>query len=424
MRGNIFNVLLALVTDSGPDGEYGRGGRLTDRIGLGVLTRLVHRDLIDEVLIDTGRTERRRRVLPARVVVYFVLAMTLFFDDAYEEVMRKLVEGLRFLRSWDDDWQVPTSSALCQARARLGSEPLRELYERVARPLAGAGTPGAWLGDLRVMAIDGVQLDVPDSPDNDAEFGRGASKGLDAPYPKVKVLGLGECGTHAVIDAHLGGVHVDERDLARPLLASFEPDMLVLADRGFYSHQFWQEAAATGAHLLWRVQSGLTLHPVTELADGSYLSVLLTTIERQRLRRHQARGLAAVPQGPTVRVIEYDITNRDTADRSPIRLITTIVAPEQATAAELAAVYHQRWEFESSLAEIETRQRGSYRVLRSHSPEMVRQEIWALLLTHYAIRALMHEATDPDGLDPLRMSFIRTLRIVRRHVTGQAGFSP
>jgi Insertion element 4 transposase N-terminal/Transposase DDE domain len=409
------------VTDSG----CGVGAdRLTDRIGLGVLTRLVHRDLVDEVLADTGRTERRRRLLPARVVVYFVLAMTLFFDDAYEEVMRKLVEGLRFLRSWDDDWQVPTSPALCKARARLGAAPLRELFDRVARPLAGPGTPGAWLGDLRVMAIDGVQLDVPDTTDNDDEFGRGASKGLDGPYPKVKVLGLGECGTHAVIDAHLGPIHIDERDLARPLLASIEPGMLVLADRGFYSHQFWQEAAATGAELLWRVQSGLTLHPVTELADGSYLSVLLSTIERQRIRRQQARGLPADPQGPTVRVIEYDITNRESQGGSPIRLITTILDPDTASAAELAATYHQRWEFESSLAEIETRQRGSYRVLRSHSPEMVRQEIWALLLTHYAIRALMNEATDPDGLDPLRMSFIRALRIVRRHVTGQAGFSP
>lgn len=412
------------MTDSDPGGESGRADRLTDRIGLGVLTRLVHRDLIDEVLADTGRTERRRRLLPARVVVYFVLAMTLFFDDAYEEVMRKLIDGLRFLRSWDDDWQVPTASALCQARARLGSEPMRELYDRLARPLAGPGTPGAWLGDLRVMAIDGVQLDIPDTADNEDEFGRGSSLGLDAPYPKVKVLGLGECGTHAVIDAHLGGVLVDERELARPLLASVEPGMLVLADRGFYSREFWQEAAATGAQLLWRVQSALHLHVVTELADGSYLSVLLTTIERQRLRRHQARGLTTVPQGPMVRVIEYDITNRDTHSGSPIRLITTILDPEMASAAELAAVYHQRWEFESSLAEIETRQRGSYRVLRSHSPEMVRQEIWALLLTHYAIRALMFEATDPDGLNPLRMSFIRTLRIVRRHVTGQAGFSP
>jgi hypothetical protein len=306
------------VVDGSAGGEHGLADRLTDRIGLGVLTRLVHRDLVDEVLADTGRTERRRRLLPARVVVYFVLAMTLFFDDAYEEVMRKLVDGLRFLRSWDEHWQMPTSSALCQARARLGAEPLRELYARVARPLAGAGTPGAWLGDLRVMAIDGVQLDIPDTADNEDEFGRGVSLGLDAPYPKVKVLGLGECGTHAVIDAHLGGVLVDERELARPLLASVEPDMLVLADRGFYSREFWEEAAATGAQLLWRVQSALKLHVVTELADGSYLSVLLTTIERQRLRRHQARGLRTVPQGPMVRVIEYDIANRETHSGTPI----------------------------------------------------------------------------------------------------------
>ena len=413
------------MSDTIPGCANGHPDRLTDRIGLGVLTRLMHRDLIDEVLADTGRTERRRRLLPARVVVYFVLAMTLFFDDAYEEVMRKLVDGLRFLRSWNENWEVPTASALCQARARLGAAPLAELYARVARPLAGAGTPGAWLAGLRVMAIDGVQLDVPDTTDNDDEFGRGTSLGLEAPYPKVKVLGLGECGTHAVIAAHLGGVLVDERDLARPLLTSFTADMLVLADRGFYSREFWGEAAKTGAQLLWRVQSSLKLHVVTELADGSYLSVLLSTVERQRIRRHQTRGLHTVPQGPIVRVIEYDIANRDTDEaHSPIRLITTLLDPEIAPAAELAAVYHQRWEFESSLAEIETRQRGSFRVLRSHSPEMVRQEIWALLLTHYAIRALMHEAADPEGFDPLRLSFIRTLRIVRRHITGQAGFSP
>lgn len=413
------------MSDRNSGAEYGREDRLTDRIGLGVLTRLVHRDLVDEVLAQTGRTERRRRLLPARVVVYFVLAMTLFFDDAYEEVMRKLVEGLRFLRSWDDDWQVPTSSALCQARARLGSEPLRELYDRVAQPLAGAGTPGAWLGDLRVMAIDGVQLDIPDTSDNDAEFGRGARLGdLEPPYPKVKVVGLAECGTHAVIDAHIGGVRTDERDLARPLLASFEPDMLILADRGYFSREFWDEVAETGAELLWRVQVTQQLPVVTELADGSYLSVLMTTTEYQRRRRSMSRGVNITPRGTRVRVIEYDITNRDTQSGSPIRLITTILDPDIASAAELAAAYHQRWEFESSLAEIETRQRGSYRVLRSHSPEMVRQEIWALLLTHYAIRALMYEASDPDGLDPLRMSFIRTLRIVRRQVTGQAGFSP
>lgn len=172
------------------------------------------------------------------------------------------------------------------------------------------------------------------------------------------------------------------------------------------------------------MQSSLTLHVITELPDGSYLSMLLTDVERQRIRRHHTRKLNTVPQGTPVHVIEYDITNRDNDGGLPIRLITTILDPDLATAAELAAVYHQRWEFESSLAEIETRQRGSYRVLRSHSPEMVRQQICALLLTHYAIRALMYETADPDGLDPLRLSFIHTLRIVRRQVTEQAGFPP
>jgi hypothetical protein len=412
------------MADGAAGSEHGPADRLTDRIGLGVLTRLVHRDLIDEVLADTGKTERRRRLLPARVVVYFVLAMTLFFDDAYEEVMRKLVDGLRFLRSWDGDWQVPSASALCQARMRLGAEPLRELYARIAQPLATAGTPGAWLADLRVMAIDGVQLDVPDTADNDEEFGRGKSLGLQAPYPKVKLLGLGECATHAVIDASLGGVLVNERELARPLLASIEPGMLVLADRGFYSRTFWDEAVDTGAQLLWRVSSSMKFHVVSELIDGSYLSVLFTDVDRKRFLRGRAQGLDPAPVGPIVRVVEYDIANRETSENSTIRLITTILDPELASATELAAVYHQRWEFESSFAEIETHQRGSFRVLRSQSPEMVRQEIWALLLTHYAIRALMYEAADPDQLDPLRLSFIRTLRIVRRHVTGQAGFSP
>jgi hypothetical protein len=413
-----------LVADS--DSGEARSGddRLTDRIGLGVLTRIVHRDLVDEVLAETGAVERRRRLLPARVVVYFVLAMTLFFDDAYEEVMRKLVQGLRFLRSWNEDWQVPSSSALCQARARLGERPLRELYLRVALPLGGPGTAGGWLGELRVMAIDGVQLDVPDTTANETAFGRGSSKGLDAPYPKVKVVGLGECGTHAVVDAHIGGVLVDERELARPLLPSFEPDMLVVADRGFYSREFWHECVDTGAHLLWRVQSSMNLPVVEQFPDGSYLSVLTSAVERRRLRRHRARGLDVVPAGTAVRVVEYQITNRDSKEDGPVRLISTLLDPDLASAAELAGTYHHRWEFESSLAEIETRQRGSFRVLRSQSPEMVRQEIWALLLTHYAIRALMYEAAEGADIDPLRLSFIRSLRIVRRQVTGQAGFSP
>src|ERR1700712_3384536 len=213
--------------------------RLTDPIGIGVLAKVIPADLIDEVLIETRAMQQRIRLLPARVVVYFVLSLSLFFGDAYEEVMQKLVQGLRFTRLWGVDWQVPTASALCQARRRLGEEPIRELFERVAVPLATPGTPGAWLGRWRLMAIDGVQLDVADTAENEAEFSRLFKDTLPAPYPQARVVGLGECGTHAIIAAQIGGCHVGERELAAGLLGSLEPGMLLLADRGFYSKQVW-----------------------------------------------------------------------------------------------------------------------------------------------------------------------------------------
>lgn len=329
---------------------------------------------------------------------------------------------LVFLRSWDDDWHVPSSAALCKARARLGEEPLRELFERVAVRLAGPGTPGAWLAGRRMMAVDGVQMDVPD---NEEVFGRGKThRSLDDPYPKVKVVALAECGTHAIVDAQIGAVDTNERELARALLDGLCPEMLVIADRGFFSHEFWREATATGADPLWRVQSMVSLPVVQYLSDGSFLSRPTGKAQHQRNRRNQARGTGTVPEGVPIWVIEYEIGNRGRDEPGPIRLITSLLDHEIAPAAELAAAYHHRWQIETSFAEIETSQRGSYRVLRSHSPAMVRQEIRGLLTTHYAIRELMYHAADSDSVDPLRLSFIRTLRVVRRHITGQAVFPP
>ena len=397
--------------------------RLTDRIGIGVLAKVIPADLIDEVLIETRAMQQRVRLLPARVVVYFVLSLSLFFGDAYEEVMQKLVQGLRFTRLWGADWQVPTASALCQARRRLGEEPIRELFERVAVPLATPGTPGSWLGRWRLMAIDGVQLDVADTAENEAEFSRLFKDTLPAPYPQARVVWLGECGTHAIIAAQIGGCQVGERELAAGLLGSLEPGMLLLADRGFYSKQFWLEVAATGADLLWRVSASLKLAVLELFDDGSYRSMIIDTLERQRQRRAKIRGEDRQPAGITVRVIEYQITGRDGAGET-IRLLTTIMDHTAATATELATTYAQRWEFEISLAELETRQRGPLRVLRSQSPEMTRQEIWGMLLVHYAIRALMAQVATELNTDPDRVSFIRSLRIVRRQVTDQAAFSP
>ncbi|MGH3628083.1 MAG: IS4 family transposase [Sciscionella sp.] len=406
--------------------DAGSGVRLTDRIGIGVLTRVVGRDLVDEVLAETGRVEQRRRLLPARVVVYYVMGLSLFFSDAYEEVMRKLVGGLQFLRVWDHGWEVPSASALCQARQRLGEEPMRALFDRVAQPMLTAGAGRGWFASLRLMALDGVMLDLPDTDANVERFGRSSNAIADSPFPQARVVALSECGSRAVVSAEIGECHAGERELAWGFLDRIDEQMLILADRGFYSYEFWQQVRVRGAQLLWRIKTNVNLPVDEQLPDGSYLSALAPKSMRSDIARGKGRRLDRY-QIP-VRVVDYVITNRGPAaeDREPetIRLITSILDPELAPAAELAALYHQRWEIELAFDEIETHQMGRPRVLRSRSPQLVCQEIWALLLTHYAIRHLMFEAAEDTDTDLDRISFMRSLRIIRRQVTDQAAFSP
>lgn len=403
--------------------------KLVDRISLGVLTDAVPRDFIEDCLNETGKREQRKRSLPAHVMVRFCQAMCLFPDDDYEEVIRKLAGSLRSMDSWSDDWQVPTTSAITQARQRLGPEPLALLFQRVAEPVAELGTKGAWLRSRRLMAMDGFHLDVPDTPDNLEEFGRRNNGGHPAAYPQVLIVGLGECGSHALIDAAMGrGQGGDERALAAELIPSVTPDMLVLADRNFFSFALWTQSRSTGSDLLWRVSSGLGLPVLEWLEDGSYLSVVIHPRARNARRAgvmeaarlgHELDPADAI----RVRVVEYDVPGRGENDEV-VCVLTSILDPREASAVELAAAYHERWEFESLIDEVKTHQRGPGRVLRSKSPQMVYQEIWAMLLTHYAIRRLMCRAADEADVDPDRLSFVRSLRIVRRHVTEQADFSP
>ncbi len=221
----------------GGDTTFQVSGRLTDHVAIGVLSSLIHRDIVDDVIRDCGKREKRSRLLPAHVVVYYVLALNLFFGEAYEEVMRLLVGGLRFLGNWRDDWKVPSTSAISQARTRLGEAQLKLLFERIAVPMARPGTCGAWFRGLRMVAIDGVVLDVADTAANDEEFGRSGNDKATSPFPQVRLLAVGECGTHAVIDAALGAVSTGEQRIAEELIVRFTPDMLVLADRNFYSYQ-------------------------------------------------------------------------------------------------------------------------------------------------------------------------------------------
>jgi hypothetical protein len=420
------------MVDMSELGPVPAGGlsRLTDRISLGVLAETLPRELIEEVLAETGRREQRSRRLPAHVMVRFCLAMCLFFEDDYEEVMRKLVGSLQDMGSWRDEWVVPSTSAITQARRRLKADPLRVLFERVAGPVAGRGTKGAWLGSWRLMTTDGFMLDVVDTPDNAKEFGRLDTGPKASAFPQVRVVTMEECGSHAAVAASFGACKVDERSLLRDILGALEPDMLLIADRNFYSFELWQQALATGADLLWRVTSSVTLPVIEALPDGSYRSVVINpkvTGSRRRTLIDQVRAGEQVPAGQAVavRVVEYEVPDRDGGGTGElICLITSILEADLATATELAAAYHERWESETSFREKKTYLRGSGRVLRSKSPEMVHQEIWAFLLTHHAVRKLMCHAADEAGLDPDRLSFTRSLRVIRRQVTDQAGFPP
>ncbi|MFI1730449.1 IS4 family transposase [Streptomyces acidicola] len=384
------------------------GERLSDRIAIGVPTRAFPPQLIDEVIAGTGRAEQRSRLLPARVVVYFILAMCLFFGQPYEEVARLLGDGLGDGRR---SWRVPTTAAIGRARRRLGVEPLKLLFARVCRPVAVAETAGAWYRRWRLVAVDGTTLDLADTAENDSFFGRpGSGRGTGA-FPQARVVALAECGTHAVFGAAVGPVSVSEPVLSRQLSGELRAGMLLLADRGFYGFELWQAARATGADLLWRMRKSAALPVVQVLADGSYLS----TVHAEKDRKNRRNPVA-------VRVIEYTLAR--TGDAAVYRLLTTLLDPEQAPARELAALYAQRWEIETTLDEIKTHQRGPKLVLRSRYPWGVEQEIYGLLLVHHAIRQLMHQAALREGLDPDRLSFTRSLRIVRRQVPAQAAFSP
>ena len=386
------------------------------------------RDLLEEVLNRTQRREKRTRRLPAHVMIRYVIAMGLFAAESYDEVMRRLVGNLHRLGSWDDDWQVPTKSAITQARQRLGAEPMKALFERAAVPLAGPGTKGAWLGRRRLMAIDATSFDVADTVENVERFGRMGSGPKASTYPKLHVAALAECGSHAVVGAVLGGCRTGERTLAADLTAAVGPGMLVMADAGIYSYELFNAFAATGADLAWRIGASVSVGHLRWLPDGSYQALIfksgLSAQRRARLIEQTKSGLDIPAElAREVRVVEYTVPDRN-PDGELIAVITTITDPHDIPAVDLAGAYHQRWEEESALDEIKTDLRGRGEVLRSKTPDLVEQQLWGLLLAHYAIRALLLDAADPAGYDPDRMSFVKGLRVVRRQVTDQAAITP
>lgn len=381
------------------------GTRITDYISLGVIAKFFPLQKIESILKETGKASVRKRDLPAHVVVYYVIALAVYMRASYREVLRCLLEGLQWLLDPAATVKVAGKSGISQARTRLGWEPVKKLYQTVVRPMATERTKGAWYRGWRLVSLDGSTLDVADTAENEAAFGRpGASRGASA-YPQIRFVALLESGTHILTGAQMAGCRADETVLAKQVIPRLQKGMLCLADRYYPGYELWRKAQNTGADLLWRVRKNVRLDCERRLPDGSYLSrIYRSTADRVRQRN-----------GIVVRVIEYRLEGIPGAE--PLyRLMTTILDHRQAPAKELAPLYHERWEIETSLDELKTHLRGARIVLRSKTPELVRQEFYGLLMAHFAVRGLMHEAALQAHEDPDRLSFLHAVRVVQRRL--------
>ena len=401
--------------------------RLPGRVAVGVLTRVFPPVLVDEVVAGAGVAEQRIRVLPARLVVYYTLAMIVFFQSSYSQVWVKLIGGLDWAKSFRARVAVgmsPSPAAISKARVRLGWQVMADLLERVAGPLAGQDDGWAYVAGLRLVAVDGLTVDVPDTAANGAEFGRpGGGRGPGA-FPQVRVVALAECGSRALMGARCAGVTTGEQTLVGQLMGLLGEGMLVVADRGFLSHKTLSATLATGAHALFRAKADIDLPVLSVLADGTYISRIADPAVSGRLRRQGKRG-ADLP-GITVRVIEYSVTTHDEEDISEVfALLTDLIDPTQLTAVQAAEAYTQRWEIETAFGELETGIRGGPAVvLRSKSPDMIRQELYALLCVYQAIRTLICTSAADAGLDPDRISFTCAKNAIAARVSDAAAFSP
>jgi Insertion element 4 transposase N-terminal len=429
-----------------------------DQVSLGVLVNAVPRDAVDDAVMACGVREKRSDgKLPAHVITYLTLALSLFPDEDYTEVATKVTGSLDRWGCWRAAWTVPTASAITQARQRLGRGVFPELFERCCGPVAGKPGPtaqavalgtarGSFLRRWRLLAIDGFEIDVPDSVEN-AEFGYAGSGDNRSAFPKVRVVALAECGTHAFVAAEVDAYRVGEKTLAARLYPRLRTDELLTADRGFYSWAAWDSAAATGAALLWRAPTQLELPVVKVLDDGTFLTVLIApTIRghrRERLLLAAARAgqdladINIVPDAfdqrglPVIhlaRVVEYDVPDRvGNGSGEVIVVLSTITEPagdNGARADELAVAYNERWEQETANDQLKTHLRGPGRVLRSRLPDLVYQEVWAYLIVHHAISELTARASAAADLDPDSLSFAKALRMIRRTATGTADIPP
>ncbi|TAL28218.1 MAG: IS4 family transposase [Phenylobacterium sp.] len=392
----------------------GAGARLADYLSASLLARVFPAEEVHAVLDAHGCNSQRLRSFPAVAGVYYCMALSLYPEAAYEEVFAAVAQGLAWAAGAADPQRVAKSS-ISGVRSKIGAAPLRDLVERCCVALADARThPQAFYRGLRLVAVDGSNFELPDEADNVQQFGRPGSRTGMAGYPQAQCAVLVECATHAILGANIGAYRASEWEVCQPLMSRLQPGMLCLADRGFNGYEYWRQARASGADLLWRCAANRQLPVHQLLEDGSYISAIYPT----GVGRVQAQEQAMV-----VRVIEYALPN-DAAGQPRYRLLTTLLDARAAPALELAALYHQRWEIEAVFDELKTHLRQSRRVLRSKTAELVRQEFYGWVLAHYAVRWLLHQGAARHRIPHEELSFTGHVQLLRRAQPRSGAFPP
>lgn len=400
----------------------GAGVRLSDYLSASLLARVVPAEEVHAVLDAHGCNSQRLRSFPAVAGVYYCMALSLYPEAAYEEVFSAVTQGLAWAAGAPQPLRVAKSS-ISALRSKIGPQPLAELIERCCHPLAEPAIhPQAFYQGLRLVAMDGSNFELPDEPDNIAQFGYPGSRTGQAGYPQAQCAVLIECATHAILAANIDRYRASEWSVCEPLLKRMDSTMLCLADRGFNGFEYWRKAQATGAQLLWRCTHNRQLPVIERLPDGSFLSAIHPP-------RRAALSAGAAPDGPpamapiTVRVIEYAMPGLP-AGESGYRLMTSLLDPAAAPALELATLYHERWQVEAVFDELKTHLLHSRRVLRSKTAPLVRQEFYGWVLAHYCVRWLVHQGAARGRIPHSRQSFTAHVQLLRQTLPQSGAFPP
>jgi len=386
------------------------GRQIAKHLDEGPLGKVYPHEKVLSILQRQKLASKRVRGLPNDALIYYVIAMGIFMTQATREVLKSLAEGIKLL-----DPQSPLvvvgKAAIIRARKRLGVAPLKALWEETSELIGKIGQRGCFYNGLRLMAVDGSTLDVPDSPENKAYFGKQDSSRGEMAFPQLRFVALCECGPHAIHSVAVGKYLESENALAKKLLKNFSKGMLCLMDRLFFSFKFWEQASATGADLLWRVRNNSVLPVEKALSDGSYLSTIYAS---PKDRRHKINGIK-------VRIIKYQISKQK---EDSYILMTTLLDEKALPARELAKLYPQRWEIELMFDELKTHLKDGKTLLRSKSPEMIFQEFYGLLLAYRAVRTMMNAAAQRARIDSDRLSFTESFNIIRRKLVAMPALSP